>query len=173
MDLSNNTETVQRLFDDSSLLDILLGVEEYFDNADLYVFSNWIDGEIVEGPVVSKYWVEVTLKYDMDKMPDPRGAYLFENQGTKIMVRQDVERVIPKYAKDMDDLDIESGKVKEEKVPVILIKFVIPRRLVDAASVEEYNLLDDDLEEAGGVPQDNMEEPMDDMEQAPEDEELM
>ena len=117
--------TVQKLFDDSGLMDILLGVEEYFDNADLYVFSNWIDGEIVEGPVVSKYWVEVTLKYDMDKMPDPRGAYLFENQGTKIMVRQDVERVIPKYAKDMDDLDIESGKVKEEKVPVILIKFVI------------------------------------------------
>lgn len=173
MDLSNNTETVQRLFDDSSLLDILLGVEEYFDNADLYVFSNWIDGEIVEGPVVSKYWVEVTLKYDMDKMPDPRGAYLFENQGTKIMVRQDVERVIPKYAKDMDDLDIESGKVKEEKVPVILIKFVIPRRLVDVASVEEYKLLDDDMEETGDVPQDNMEEPMDDMEQAPEDEELM
>lgn len=173
MDLSNNTETVQRLFDDSSLLDILLGVEEYFDNADLYVFSNWIDGEIVEGPVVSKYWVEVTLKYDLDKMPDPRGAYLFENQGTKIMVRQDVERVIPKYAKDMDDLDIESGKVKEEKVPVILIKFVIPRRLVDAASVEEYKLLDDDMEETGDVPQDNMEEPMDDMEQAPEDEELM
>ena len=165
--------TVQKLFDDSGLMDILLGVEEYFDNADLYVFQGWIDGEIVEGPVVSKYWVEVTLKYDMDKMPDPRGAYLFENQGTKIMVRQDVERVIPKYAKDMDDLDIESGKVKEKKVPVILIKFVIPRRLVDAASVEEYNLLDDDLEEAGGVPQDNMEEPMDDMEQAPEDEELM
>lgn len=165
--------TVQKLFDDSGLMDILLGVEEYFDNADLYVFQGWIDGEIVEGPVVSKYWVEVTLKYDMDKMPDPRGAYLFENQGTKIMVRQDVERVIPKYAKDMDDLDIESGKVKEEKVPVILIKFVIPRRLVDAASVEEYNLLDDDMEETGDVPQDNMEEPMDDMEQAPEDEELM
>ena len=165
--------TVQKLFDDSGLMDILLGVEEYFDNADLYVFDNWIDGEIVEGPVVSKYWVEVTLKYDMDKMPDPRGAYLFENQGTKIMVRQDVERVIPKYAKDMDDLDIESGKVKEEKVPVILIKFVIPRRLVDAASVEEYKLLDDDMEETGDVPQDNMEEPMDDMEQAPEDEELM
>ena len=165
--------TVQKLFDDSGLMDILLGVEEYFDNADLYVFQGWIDGEIVEGPVVSKYWVEVTLKYDMDKMPDPRGAYLFENQGTKIMVRQDVERVIPKYAKDMDDLDIESGKVKEEKVPVILIKFVIPRRLVDAASVEEYKLLDDDMEETGDVPQDNMEEPMDNMEQAPEDEELM
>ena len=165
--------TVQKLFDDSGLMDILLGVEEYFDNADLYVFQGWIDGEIVEGPVVSKYWVEVTLKYDMDKMPDPRGAYLFENQGTKIMVPQDVERVIPKYAKDMDDLDIESGKVKEEKVPVILIKFVIPRRLVDAASVEEYKLLDDDMEETGDVPQDNMEEPMDDMEQAPEDEELM
>ena len=165
--------TVQKLFDDSGLMDILLGVEEYFDNADLYVFQGWIDGEIVEGPVVSKYWVEVTLKYDLDKMPDPRGAYLFENQGTKIMVRQDVERVIPKYAKDMDDLDIESGKVKEEKVPVILIKFVIPRRLVEAASVEEYKLLDDDMEETGDVPQDNMEEPMDDMEQAPEDEELM
>ena len=162
--------TVQKLFDDSGMMDILLGVEEYFDNADLYVFDNWIDGEVVEGPIISKYWVEVTLKYPQDKMPDPRGAFLFENQGTKIMVRKDVELVPLKYASEPDELDSESGKVINEEVPGVLIKFVIPRRLVDVGSVEEYKILDDDMEEsdASAMPQE-MEEP----EAAPEDEERM
>lgn len=161
--------TIQRLFDDEGMLNILLGVEEYFDNNDLYVFKNWMDGVLIEGPIISKYWVECTFKYDLDKMPDPRGAYLFENQGTKIMVRQDVELVPLDYARDMDDLDIETGKVKEEEVPVLLVKFVIPRRLVDSASVEEYQILDDDMEQTDAVPTDMEEAPE---EMAPEEEEI-
>lgn len=47
MDRFDIKGTVQTLFDDSGMLDILLGIEEYFDNSDLYVFANWIKGEVV------------------------------------------------------------------------------------------------------------------------------
>ncbi len=141
-------QMIQKLFDDENSQNILLGVEEYFDNMDLYVFENWIDGEIVEGPISSKYWVEITLKYNLDKMPDPRGAYLFANQGTKIEVRKDVELVPKDFATDHNDFDPENPrKVQMDEVPVILVKFTIPRRLVDASGVEEYQLMDDELEQ--------------------------
>lgn len=57
----------------ASLLEIMLGIEDLLDNVDLYGYSNWIKGEVIEGPQVSKYWVSVALKYYYDDMPDPRG----------------------------------------------------------------------------------------------------
>lgn len=180
-------EMIQKLFDEDGLQDILLGVEEYFDNMDLYVFDNWIEGEVVEGPNVSKYWVEVTLKYPMDKLPDPRGTYMFHNQGTKIQVRKDIEEVPLDYARGPEDFqDAPDGngmggrKVKLEQVPVMLVKFTIPRRLVDAASVKEYELLDQELEQEElpeEMPQEDApveeEQPAElGQEEMPEDEEL-
>lgn len=148
------TGNIQKLFDEGGLQDILLSVEEYFDAMDLYVFSGWIDGEIVEGPVVSKYWVSVTLKYNMDKMPDPRGAYLFKNQGTKVEVRKDIE-MVARQVRGPEDLegDAQALKQKLDEVPVILVKFTIPRRLVDPASVEEYEILDSEEDATEPTPQ--------------------
>jgi len=141
----NNTETIQRLFDNEGLRSILLNIEEYFDNMDLYVFENWIDGEIVDGPIVSKYWVEMTLKYSKDRLPDPRGTCLFLNQGTKIEFRKDIEYIPVEIPQDQNDL-MPNGKPKLRKEPVVLIKFTIPRKLVDPDSVVEYNILDKELD---------------------------
>ena len=141
----NNTETIQRLFDNEGLRDILLNIEEYFDNMDLYVFENWIDGEIVDGPIVSKYWVELTLKFSNDKLPDPRGTCLFLNQGTKIEFKKDIEFIPVEIPQDINDLQ-PNGKPRLRKIPVILIKFTIPRKLVDPDNVEEYNILDKEME---------------------------
>ncbi len=143
---------IQKLFDDGGLQDILLSVEEYFDNMDLYVFSGWIDGEVVEGPIVSKYWVEVTLKFDRDKVPDPRGTYLFHNQGTDIQVRKTTE-LVPREVHTDEDLDPATGKQVMDEMEVVLIKFKIPRRLVDAESVTEYSLLDEIDEQTEEAPE--------------------
>lgn len=157
---------IQKLFDEGGLQDILLSVEEYLDNMDLYVFKNWIDGEIVEGPIVSKYWVDLTLKYDADKMPDPRGAYLFHNQGTKIQVKKDVE-LVPRQVMEPEDLDPETGKQVLDEKPVMLVRFTIPRRLVDAASVQEYQILDSE-EEATEPMEEDFQEPEQPEQDAPE-----
>lgn len=145
-------DTIQKLFDDDGLREILLGVEEYFDNMDLYVFDNWIDGELVQGPIVSKYWVDCTFKYTKEKMPDPRGSLLFINQGTKITFKEDVELVPIHVPMDQNDIDPQTGKSKDEEVPIILVNFHIPRRLVDTRSVQEYEIMDqDDSREANNI----------------------
>lgn len=67
-----------------SLLDILLHVEDFLDALDIYSYENWEDGEIVEGPSISKYWVRFTLMFDKDKMPDLKGGERLIHHGIKI-----------------------------------------------------------------------------------------
>lgn len=138
---------IQNLYDQDGLLDILLGVEKYFDDMDLYAYKNWIYGELVEGPMVSKYWVEVTFKYDHDTFPDPMGTRVLEQQGTKIFIKRDFEVTpvaFPRNRNDMQAVGTQSGSVslpKDERIPVILYKFQIPRRIINPESFDEYKLM--------------------------------
>lgn len=142
-----NTDTIQSLYDQSGLLDILIGVEEYMDNMDLYAYKNWIKGELVEGPIVSKYWVEVTFKYNALNFPDPRAALMFEKQGTKIFIKKDYEVKPIENPRSEEDMMSVLGqgssvkKVKDERIPILLIKFQIPRRLVNPESFDEYKMM--------------------------------
>ena len=137
-------DTIQKLFDDDGLREILLSVEEYLDNMDLYVFENWIDGELVSGPIVSKYLVECTFKYFLDAMPDPRGALLFNNQDTKVEFKRDFEMVPIEIPLSPNDVDASTNKNKAKRKEIILVKFTIPRKLIDSNSVKEYEILDQD-----------------------------
>ncbi len=150
-DNSGVNSTVQRLYDQDGLLDILLGVEEYFDGMDLYAYKNWIEGEVVEGPIVSKYWVEVTLKFYQETFPDPRALLIFERQGTKISVKKDFENRPIEHPRSNEDMTTYTGsytgvqKPKIEKLPILLVIFQIPRRLVNPESFDEYKLMATDF----------------------------
>lgn len=159
---------IQTLYDQDGLLDILLGVEKYFDDMDLYAYKNWIYAELVEGPNVSKYWVEVTFKFTEDNFPDPIATKIFEKQGTKVFVRQDHEIspiAHPRSQNDMTSVATQGGSIslpREVRKPVLLIKFQIPRRIVNPESFDEYKLL---ASEFNSTQNDEMpeEEPMPDM----------
>lgn len=60
--------------DTPHLLDVLLSIEDILDSLDIYVFKNWFSGEVVQGPRIRKFWVNVSIKYDYEDMPDPRAA---------------------------------------------------------------------------------------------------
>ena len=77
-------EVIKKLTSKQDLLDVMLDIEDYFDNNNLYVYDNWFKGELVKGPVVKKYWIEVTFKYPLKKMPDPEGGLRLTQHGTKI-----------------------------------------------------------------------------------------
>lgn len=154
---------IQNLYDTDGLLDILLGVEEYFDNMDLYAYKNWIKGEVVEGPIVTPYFVTITIKFTEDIYPDPVGATILQKQGTIIKVKKDVQiQPIshPRSMEDMDSLTTSSGVVsrpKEESVNVLLYKFQIPRRLVNPESFDEYRLMVSDFNSNPNLEETNQE----------------
>lgn len=60
-------------FSEGSLLN-LLDFERVLDTLDIYAFKNWINGELVQGPTISKYKVSCIFLWPEQLMPDPRGA---------------------------------------------------------------------------------------------------
>ena len=143
---SESPQTViSRLSDNNDLVDIMISIENYLDTNDMYIFKNWIDGEIVSGPYVKKYWVKVTFKWDYDKMPDPEGGMRLIKHGTRIRFRKSFEEV-PVEVKSEDDYQTGTKKPKMKKVKIWLVDMLIPRRFVESISKEVMDLYDEDVD---------------------------
>lgn len=130
---------LKRLYDQESLLDILIEIEGVFDSMDLYAFKNWIEGEIIKGPNLKKYWVTILLKYPWKKMPDPRGGLRLVKHGAKIKFIQSSEELtvnLEDYRDDPGaayehDPKTNQTKRKTEDVKVWLVEIKLPRRFID------------------------------------------
>lgn len=96
-------------------MDILLEVEDVLDSLDVYVFRNWMLGEVVEGPVIRRYWVNVTLMYLAKDMPDPRAGLRLLRHG-----------ILVKYKKQNVPNSVEGTEV-----PVWLVEISVPRKLIN------------------------------------------
>ena len=71
VDIIKNTKT---LYMSESSLETMMDIERVLDSLDIYAFQNWKKGELVEGPITKKHWVESTFMWPKKSMPDPDGA---------------------------------------------------------------------------------------------------
>ena len=55
----------------ASLLDILLEFDKFLDDLNLYSYANWLDGEVIDGPELTRYWctVKLTVSYTHLTLP--------------------------------------------------------------------------------------------------------
>lgn len=144
------SEIVDRLSKDTNLLDIAIDIESYLDDANLYVFKNWIKGVLVQGPTMKKYWVDVTFKYEKDQMPDPDGALRLLPHGTKVQYERAHEWVSMPI-RSPDDYEPGTKKPKMRKKPCWLVHMRIPRRFIEAVDqdlIDQYDLEADDTDSA-------------------------
>lgn len=138
--LDNLYRTQSRLFKNKSVLELLLEVEGIFEQLGLYVYDNWIEGKIIDGPVISRHWIEFTLMYDHDEMPDPDGALRLTQYDIQIEFAKDQYPVIKKIispddlaTSNADPENPSSGKrrAKIDYKPVWLVRCKFPRSFVD------------------------------------------
>lgn len=128
---------IEKIQDSPHLLDILIQMEDVLDSMDVYVFENWLDGEVVEGPIIRRYWLDFTLKYPYDKMPDPKAALRL----LKHDVRVDFEEAREASEDPQKPVDEESDEGK-----IWLVKISMPRRLVVQISDTEHDFYDDEVD---------------------------
>lgn len=128
-----------KLQESPHLLDVLVQMEDVLDTFDLYVFPNWIGGEIVEGPSVRRYWFDFTLRYALDKMPDPKGAMRLLKHGIRISY----DKATVEEDDGSEPSDDETGEAKATHWEV---KISIPSRLIKDMNASELDLYDDDVE---------------------------
>lgn len=135
-----------RLRDSESLTDVLIQMEDFLDGLDLYVFKNWIEGEVVEGPEITRYWAKMVLKYDYDMMPDPTGGLRLIDKGAKVMYRKEQEEQ-PRDIQDPSDYrDDRHGKPAMDMVDIWLVEIHIPRRFIEELDDDDLELAADDAD---------------------------
>jgi len=128
------------IFKSKTLLTILLEIEGMLDKLDMYVFENWIEGEVIDGPNVSKYWIDITLMYKLEQMPDPEAITRLTEHNIKVFYKKDILEQ-PKKIESPEDLETDlqdpaspgynKRRAKIEVIPIWLVKLEIPRQFID------------------------------------------
>lgn len=146
--INDTIATLKRVDENITLLDMLLEFEKTLDNASLYAYLNWMDGELVEGPEIDRYWFTTTWMYPRKKMPDPRGGMRLIKYGCKVEYKEDVYK---QPTRVLSPEDIEPGKegrkaAKLEKKDVWLVTIKMPRKFVDESQEGTLRIGDAELD---------------------------
>lgn len=125
-DLVKNIETV---YDSDTSFQILKDFERVLDEVDLYVYANWQDGELLDGPKVDRHWITCRFMWPRNKMPDPMGGKRLTEYDCKIGYKKD-HIVRPRKIKDPDDFRPGTKKGKLDRHPVWVVEIQMPKKLI-------------------------------------------
>ena len=145
-------ENTKEIFMTDSSLTTLLDFERVLDELDLYVFSHWKEGELVEGPVYEKYFVTCTFMWPYKLMPDPRGGERLLDYDCEVYYSKDTLEY-PIKVKTPDDFEPGTKMPKMGKKPVWLVTIVMPKKLMQeiqqgSLDLESATLDLEDIEQA-------------------------
>lgn len=128
-DIKDILHNIENIYGSNNALNTLKDFERVLDELDVYVYDNWIDGELVEGPVESRYWVSCTFMWDYKNMPDPEGGQRLLDYGCKISFYKDKVSSVRKI-KTPDDIRPGTRKGKIDLKNVWMVEIKIPKKLM-------------------------------------------
>jgi hypothetical protein len=145
-DYTDIIQNIEQIYGSNNSLNILKDFERVFDELDIYVFDNWIDGELVSGPKESRYWIECTFMWEYDKMPDPKAAKRLVDYGCRV---QYAESKIAKVRqiKTPDDIRPGTRKGKIDYNNIWMIKISMPKKLMNDINRGYRNLDQNKIED--------------------------
>jgi hypothetical protein len=128
-DIKDIISNIEQIYGSTSTLGILKDFERVLEELDLYVFDNWLDGELVAGPKDSKYFVECTFMWPQDQMPEPKGGLKLQEYGCKVQFAESIVTKVRKIRKP-DDIRPGTKKGKIDVEPVWFVKIRMPKKLI-------------------------------------------
>lgn len=131
-------KNLQTLSENNSAFKVLKDFERVLDELDIYVFKNWEDGELVEGPKVNRYDVECKFMWPEKKMPDPQGGKRLADYGCHVAYKRD-EFLIPRKIKDPGDFRPGTKKGKIDAHPIWTVTITMPKKLMQDVYIGKEN----------------------------------
>ena len=128
-DIKDIISNIEQIYGSNNSLNLLKDFERVLDELDTYVYDNWIDGELVNGPKESRYCVECTFMWPMDKMPEPKGGLRLIDYGCKVKIGESMISKVRKI-KTPDDIRPGTRKGKLDHEPIWMIKITMPKKLI-------------------------------------------
>jgi len=116
-DILDVIKNVESIYSANSSLSTLKDFERVLDEMDMYVYKNWQDGELAEGPLVERHWIKASFMWPMEKMPDPMAAKRLLDYGCKVRYER-THLLEPREVKTHDDLRPGTQKGKLDRNPV-------------------------------------------------------
>lgn len=131
-------------FSEGSLLN-LLDFERVLDTLDIYAFKNWINGELVQGPTISKYKVSCIFLWPERLMPDPRGARRLLPFDCEVKYKRTTMKM-PLKIQDPSDYrpGTKIAKIIEKKI--WLVEITMPKNLMNDIRTGSVELEGQDID---------------------------
>ena len=120
---------IEQIYGSNNSLNLLKDFERVVDELDLYVFDNWMDGELAAGPKEDRYFIECTFMWPKDKMPEPAGGKRLLEYGCKVAYAETAMMNVRKI-KTPDDIRPGTRKGKVDYDQVWLVKIRMPKSLM-------------------------------------------
>lgn len=151
IDINEIAATISSVKKNKNTLDLLLEFEGILDELNIYAYENWIKGEVIKGPIISKYWVEVLLMYPVKYMPNPVAAERLIKHGCYVFFQKEVLTSSVKIKRPADlivDPDDNTGKRKPKtsKTDVYVVKIVMPRHLLTDYDVKRISAMTGEID---------------------------
>lgn len=123
----------------------LLDFERVLDELDIYAFKNWDIGELVEGPVVTKYRVSCIFMWPNKLMPDPRGGRRLLPFDCEVKYKKTSIK-IPIKIDDPSDYQPGTHKARIVEKPIWLVEITMPKSLMSDIRTGSIELEDQDID---------------------------
>ena len=153
-DIKDIIANIENVYGSNNSLNLLKDFERVIDELDTYVYDNWIDGELVQGPVESRYWVQCTFMWPKEKMPEPHGGKRLVDYGCKVQFAESKLAKVRKIKKP-DDIRPGTRKGKIDQEDVWMVKITMPKKLMNDINRGYRNLdknkVEDILNQQGAV----------------------
>lgn len=137
-DILDVIKNLQTLSENNSAFNTLKDFERVIDELDIYVYKNWLDGELVAGPDVSRYGVTCSFMWPKTDMPDPQGGKRLSDYGCEVLYKKD-HILVPRKIKTPGDYRPGTKKGKIDAHPVWIVEITMPKKLMQDIYIGKEN----------------------------------
>ena len=128
-DILDILKNIKNVYTQDMSVRLLTDFERVLDDLDLYVYANWENGELVEGPIEDRHTVSSKFMWPKDEMPDPDGGKRLLDYGIKITYKEDI-LLKPREIKDVSDFRPGTRKAKMDQYPIWIVDIIMPKKLI-------------------------------------------
>jgi|TARA_A100001388_G_scaffold254403_1_gene218107 hypothetical protein len=128
-DILDILKNIKKVYTQDMTVRLLTDFERVLDDLDLYVYANWENGELVEGPIEDRHTVSAKFMWPKDEMPDPDGGKRLLDYDIRVTYQEDI-LLKPREIKDVSDFRPGTRKAKMDQYPIWIVGITIPKKLI-------------------------------------------
>ncbi len=128
-DVLDIIKNIENIYESNTGFEVLKDFERVLDELDIYVYANWADGELADGPVIERHWVTCTFMWPEKNMPDPMGGKRLLDYDCKVKYKKS-KLIKPRKIREPDDIRPGTKKGKLDLHPIWLVEIQMPKSLI-------------------------------------------